>query len=470
MNKLSNGKSNENGGLHKVMKKKVIIIILVLLLVAIGVVSALYFYVYNNTKQWAGLVYPGVKVGQVDISGKTLLEAKGMITKKYGDAILKKNITVKTPLKTYTLDYSKINARYNIDEVVGEAIDYGKNLSVYEKYKLIKKPISKVLNLKFIYDTKPITELISTMKKEIGTASKEGSISLIGTKFNIIPDIKGSKLVDANLEKEISSKINGDIAAPDIIVEAQIAPVIANITEEKLKTIDTKISTFSSNFSTSSYGRSTNITLATTSINGTLIMPGESFSFNGKVGQRTAAKGYQPAPVDIGTKVGIDYGGGICQVSTSLYNTVIRANIKSTERNNHSIPSAYIPLGMDATVDWGNLDYKFTNTLAYPIYIESIVRNKILTFNIYSNSSLTSRTYNLVNEVYAAVAPGPIVYIEDPTLLVGVDIQEQFPLIGYKVRAFKDTIQNGKVIEHLQISDDHYTVAAEVIRRGTKVS
>ncbi len=197
--------------------------------------------------------------------------------------------------------------------------------------------------------------------------------------------------MDDKLEKEILSKINGDIKTPDIVVEAEIKTILANITKEKLQTINTTLSSFSSNFSSSAYGRSTNITLATKSINGTLLMPGQSFSFNGTVGQRTAAKGYKPAPVDIGTKVSTDYGGGICQVSTSLYNAIIRSNIKSTERNHHSIPSTYIPLGMDATVDWGNLDYKFINTLKFPIYIESFVHNKILTFNIYSNSSLNNR-------------------------------------------------------------------------------
>ena len=153
----------------------------------------------------------------------------------------------------------------------------------------------------------------------------------------------------------------------------------------------------------------------------------------------------------------------------ALYNSVIRANIKSTERHHHSIPSTYIPLGMDATVDWGNLDYKFTNTLQYPVFIESIVQNKILTFNIYSNSSLTNKTYNLVNEIYETVQPGPTKYIYDPTLLVGETIQEQFPLIGYKVRVYKNTIENGKVIEHQQISDDQYKVKDEVIRKGGKL-
>jgi len=450
------------------MKKVISAIIIILLITIVSGASGIYFYASNSTKKWTDLVYPGVKVGQVDISGKTLAQAKEMVTEKYGTAILKKNINIKTAVKTYSLDYTKINARYNIEEVVKEAFDYGKTLTLYDKYNLIKTPVNKVYTLKFVYDPKPLNLLIISMKKEIDKSPEDGSISLIGGKFIITPDKKGTKLIDTNLEKGILSKINGDIDAPDILVEAAIEPVLANITKEKLQTVDTKLSTFSSNFSSSPIGRSTNITLATRSINNTLVMPGQSFSFNGRVGQRTAAKGYQQAPVDIGTKVSSDFGGGICQVSTSLYNTVIRANIKSTERNNHTIPSTYIPLGMDATVDWGNLDYKFKNTLAYPVYIESIVNNKILTFNVYSNSSLNNKTYNFVNEVYAAVDPGPTKYIDDPKLFVGENIQEQFRLIGYKVRAYKDTIQNGKVIEHLLLSDDHYKLMPEEIRRGTK--
>jgi hypothetical protein len=118
------------------MNRKIITIMLSLLIIVL-VVSGIYGYAYINVNKWTSLVYPGVKIGEVDISGKTLVEASEMVTKKYGDAIIKKNITIKTPLKTYTLDYIKINARYNIDKVVQEGFYYGKNLTLYEKYKLI---------------------------------------------------------------------------------------------------------------------------------------------------------------------------------------------------------------------------------------------------------------------------------------------------------------------------------------------
>jgi len=464
---VSNKNIMKYGGIFKLMKKKVIAKIVLLLIVVLGA-SSFFGFVYLNTKKWTSLVYPGVKIGEVDISGKTLLQAKEMVNKEYSSALLKKNLYIKTPLKTYSLNYTKINARYNVDTVVEEAFNYGKNVKMYEQYKLIKKPVSKQFNMKFIYNTKPLNDLISNMKKEINNAPTNGSISMVGDNFRVVSDIKGSKLMDDKLKKEIIGKITGDLKAPNITVEAEIKTVLANITKEKLQTVNTKLSSFSSNFTTSSYGRSTNITLATNSINGTLIMPGQSFSFNGKVGKRTAAKGYQPAPVDIGTKVGSDYGGGICQVSTSLYNAIIRSNIKSTERNHHSIPSTYIPLGMDATVDWGNLDYKFKNTLGYPVYIESNVSNKILTFNIYSNSSLNDKSYAFVNEVYKTVKPGAAKYINDTTLPVGSIVVDQLPLTGYSVRTYKDTIQNSNVISHELISNDHYPVKAEVIKKGTK--
>ncbi|MBU3161324.1 VanW family protein [Clostridium frigoris] len=449
------------------MKKNVRIIIILLLIVVLGA-SGFYAYLNYCTKKWTSLVYPDVKIGDLDISGKTLAQAKDIVSQKYQSTILKKNVNIKTPQKTYSLNFSKMSAKYNVDEAVTQAFNYGKDLSLYKRYKLIRNPEVKVINMKFTYDTKALTDLISNMKKEINITPKNASIYRSSGNFVITPDKKGYTLMDDKLKKEILSKITGDINSPDISINAEIKTVSASVTKEKLKTVNTRLSSFSSNFSTSAYGRSTNINLATNSINGTIIMPGESFSFNGTVGKRTAAKGYQPAPVDIGTKVSSDYGGGICQVSTALYNAILRSNIKSTERNHHSIPSTYIPLGLDATVDWGTLDYKFTNTLKYPVFIESFVSNKILTFNVYSNSSLANKSYNLVNDIYDAVQPGPTQYIDDATLPVGSISQEQFPLIGYKVRTYKDTIQNGNVINHELISNDSYQLKDEVIRIGTK--
>ena len=447
--------------------KKVIIVISSLISIAVLGSAGFFGYMYNITKEWTNVVYPNVIIEDVDVSGKTLDEAKSMITQRYGDAIIKKNINIKVANKNYKLEYSKLNASYDINDVVKQAFDYGKNLNLIDKYKVIKNPVKQQYKLKFIYDPKPIKEFISTIKKEVEKGAEDGSISLVDGNFQIVPDKKGIKLLDDKLEANILSKINGDVNSQEIALDAPTEEILPNITSDMLKTVDTKISSFTTNYSSSDYSRSTNIQIATKSINNRLLMPGQSFSFNETVGQRTAERGYQMAPVIVGTKVDSDFGGGICQVSTTLYNAIIRANISSTERTHHTLPSHYIGPAMDATVDWGNLDYKFTNTLTYPVYIQAYTENKNIYFNVYSNASLTNRKYDLVNEIYATIEPG-VKYIDDPTLPIGQTVQDQFPSTGIKAKAYKDTYENGKLIEHKQISDDFYKPVDEVIRRGTK--
>ncbi len=451
-----------------IMEKKIIVLIVLSSIIVFGTVG-FFGYVYHDTNKWTNRVYPGVTINDIDVSGKTLAETKELITQKYGNAILKKNLNIKTPDKAYSLDYSKLNARYNIDEVAKKAYDYGKSGNILNKYKTINNPKDTKLELKFVYDPKPIKELIATIKKECEKNAVDGKFSLVNGKFQVVPDTSGMKLLDTKLENDLLSKINGDVNSPNIAIDAPFETTAANITKEKLQTIDTKISGFNTDYSGSSNARVTNIGMATKSINNKLIMPGQSFSFNEIVGQRTAERGYQKAPVIVGTKVDEDYGGGICQVSTTLYNAVIRSGIEATERHPHTLPSHYMGPAMDATVDWGNLDYKFTNTLSFPVYIQGFVENNNIYFNVYSNSSLLSKTYNLVNEVYARIEPG-VKYKDDPTLPEGQNPVEQYSSVGIKAKAYKDTYENGKLIEHKQVADDFYQPVDEVILRGTKKS
>ena len=133
------------------------------------------------------------------------------------------------------------------------------------------------------------------------------------------------------------------------------------------------IATYSTDASTSSSARLHNIRLALSTINGTCLEPGEVFSFNGVVGERTKAAGYRPAPAYSRMETVMEYGGGICQVSSTLYAAVEKAGLEIVERHSHSLKVTYIPKGMDATVDWGNKDFKFANNTGEAIYIVGYV-------------------------------------------------------------------------------------------------
>lgn len=199
--------------------------------------------------------------------------------------------------------------------------------------------------------------------------------------------MNGKKLEKEKLEKETLSKISGSIGQ-NVNVNALVKQIPANIKGDSLKSINSLIGTYSTNFASSSSQRANNIALATKSINGKILMPGEVFSFNDTVGERTGERGYEPAPVIIGNKLESGLGGGICQVSTTLYNAVSRAGMTSIEREHHTMPVHYVPQGMDATVDYGNIDYKFKNIYQYPVYIQAYISNGNIIFNLYSNSSM----------------------------------------------------------------------------------
>jgi vancomycin resistance protein YoaR len=450
------------------MKKKTIIITAVsLLLVTGGAVGARGGYMYNTAKDFSSVIYPEVAIQDIDLSGKTKVEAKELIQEKYGNVVLQKKITIKGGDKLYTIDYSKLNANYNIEEAVNEAFTYGKERSFMEKFKLVKTPVPKNIELKFNYDPKPIKELIAGMQKEIDRSPVNGSITMISSgKFSITPEKNGAKLNAEKLEQDIVNKINGNISG-DADLEAPIEVVQASVTAEQLSKVNTKLSSFTTNFPTSSANRIENIRLSTKSINGLLLMPGDTFSFNDVVGQRTVARGYKEAGVIINNKLDSGIGGGICQVSSTLYNAVIRANIDSTERRHHSLPSSYVGLGMDATVSYGSIDYKFKNTLQTPIYIEGFLKGKTVSFNVYSDSSLAARTYDLVSETYGTINPDTK-YIDDPNMYEGQTEIVQKASTGYKVKVYKKIFENGKYVGQETVTNETYKKIDGIVKRGTK--
>lgn len=143
------------------------------------------------------------------------------------------------------------------------------------------------------------------------------------------------------------------------------------------------LSTYSTKYSTRDRDRTTNLQLAANKINGTVLMPGEVFSYNQVVGERTIAAGYKEAPIYVSGEVVDGLGGGICQITSTLYNAVLYANLGIVSRSNHQFVPSYVTASRDATVVYGAIDFKFKNTRNYPIKITCSVSNGIATFNIY---------------------------------------------------------------------------------------
>ena len=239
---------------------------------------------------------------------------------------------------------------------------------------------------------------------------------------------------------------------------------IADLGEEAFPDM---LSTFTTRYDASNYNRSTNIELATKSINGTVIMPGEVFSYNQTIGRTTLEKGYKEGTAYVGGKVVPDVGGGICQVSSTLYNTALLANLEITERSNHLFETSYVAPSRDATVYWGSIDFKFKNTRSYPIKIVGTAKNGVVKIDLYGIKEEEEYEVVIESEVISYI-PNETEYKKDSTLASGKQVVEQVGFNGCKSKGYRILKKNGVVISKTLLSTDTYSPQNKVVRVGTK--
>ncbi|WP_461369640.1 VanW family protein [Candidatus Darwinibacter acetoxidans] len=221
-------------------------------------------------------------------------------------------------------------------------------------------------------------------------------------------------------------------------------------------------SSFTTRFDLSKKDRVHNIKLAASTLDGCIVAPGELFSLNHIVGDTTPEKGYREAPVIVGEELLPGYGGGLCQISSTLYNAALLANLEIVERHNHNLTVPYLPPGRDATIAYGARDLKFRNSSGQHILINAGVKNDALTFWIFG-APMAERVE--ISTVELEVFPPPVRYRVDPALSPGTEEKDEGSP-GYVVEVWKTLYRGDRVISREKISVDRYSPYPTVIRRG----
>ena len=218
------------------------------------------------------------------------------------------------------------------------------------------------------------------------------------------------------------------------------------------------LSIFSTSYQSSSEGRRHNVELASRKINGTVLKEGEVFSFNGVTGERTIENGYKSSPIIEKGEFVLGVGGGVCQVSTTLYNAVIRAGLRVITVSPHSLPVSYVPPSMDAMVSTAT-DFRFKNTTPYPITIKSEAKGGCLTFKIYGFKMITDGEQIIFRSETVSALPYEYEERIDKENLIPEG--EDFLILkegksGLISRSYKDIYFSGKLISSVKIREDHY--------------
>lgn len=229
-----------------------------------------------------------------------------------------------------------------------------------------------------------------------------------------------------------------------------------------------KLATFTTRYDPSNKNRANNVSISADKIDGTIIMPGETFSYNQTVGERTIAAGYKEAGAYSGGRVVQDVGGGICQTSSTLYNAVLLANLEIVDRTNHQFLTSYVEAGKDATVTWGGIDFKFKNSRSYPIKIEASAKNGVCEMSIYGIREETEYEVEIQSEVLSYL-PYTTKYEEDSTLEEGKEVIDQSGYEGCTSETYRILKKNGKIISKTLLSKDTYDPMTRIVRKGTKL-
>ena len=441
--------------------------------------------VYAELVAGANTFYPGTFIDDIDVGGMTKEQAVEAVNNSLKDA---KPVEVEYKLKldgqVYPLDFSDAKFTYNTQEVVDEAFaqhraleetDYASIIDVFNyKEQLKNTPVKYETTYTVAIDgisekvheiLDPLIDQYSTIKDaEIGEFNPETK------EFTITPEETGMTIdIDGAIEgvqKLFDNKeFTGSVVVPSIVKEPEI-------TTEKLKANFGLIGEHTTKASDNA-NRNNNLNQACKNINGTILKPGEEFSFNKVVGQRTTANGFKEATVIMGGQYEQGLGGGVCQVSSTLYNAVLKSDLQVTKRSPHAWPSDYVLEGLDATVDWPALDFKFKNNTDYQIIIVMWFESKDRTVHaqIYGKRFPDEQKIVLRSECVSSTGAKATEYVEDKTMAVGKTKVVRYAHQGKTIKTYKIwQDKDGKEIKREFITTTTYAAYGKRVAVGTKKS
>ncbi len=304
----------------------------------------------------------------------------------------------------------------------------------------------------FKFDLKPL-EL--EIRKAVGP-TKPATVKFVDGQIVRTPETSVVQLDSAKLEDAVISALKTDHEVKLPLKESE-----KSMKDEELAKISDVISTFTTHFPTSKKTRCANIKLASSKINGLILMPGDKFSFNTVVGRRTIQSGFQIAGVFKNGKHDIDVGGGICQVSTTLYNAAIFADLQIKQRSNHSMAVPYVPIGRDATVDYGTRDLIFQNNTETPIAVTSEYKPGALTFRLLGKKD-PGLSVKITSSGYRSWSRG-VQTVGDATVSPGKKKVVDAGGAGHEVTTYRSVYKNGQLVRREVLAHSKYPGSPKIV-------
>ena len=478
-----------------------IIGVFLIILILFGALGFCGYTAYNVTM--SGDIFPGVRMGQCDLSGMDRAEARAALEKVYGSADIDAVIDIQVGDQLFTLSAAEAGLTYDIPASIDRAYAYGREGNLIYRarqyWSTARNPqqMELVTTLdRNVLDAR-VDEIAAAVEQPMAPSSysyKDGVITLDKGQGGYSLDREhlysalDNKLRTADftameaVRKEshpatlnalvIAASVNREVEQTTLDLEADPSGNTVragtqgiNVTESALNaalssanrhetvqctltdpdyTVDEYkallfrdvLGQCTTDFNPGNKGRTTNVLLATDFCNGVILMPGDVFSYNDSVGPRTYERGFKDATVYVGNSAEDGVGGGICQVSSTIYYAALRADLKIVERYAHSRMVTYVPLGEDATVAWGSKDFKFENNTDFPMKVVTSHKTNNLTVKLYGTQMVENKEVK-IETTQLSKTPFEVVYEIDETLPLGTEKVKSNGYTGYKTESYR---------------------------------
>lgn len=484
--------------------------VFLIIVVVFGVLGFFGYTAYNITM--SGDIFPGVRMGQCDLSGMDRAEARAALEKVYGDSAIDAVIDIQVGDQLFTLSASEAGLSYDIPASIDRAYAYGREGDLIyrarqywstarnpQQMELVTTLDRNVLDARvdeiaaaveqpmapssYSYDNGVITldkgqvgysldreHLYSALDNKLRTADfaameavrKESHPAALNalliasvvnreveqTVLDLDADPSGNTVRAGTQGINVTeSALNAALSSPNRHETVQCTLTDPDYTVDEYKALLFRdvLSQCTTDFNPGNTNRTTNVLLATDFCNGVILMPGDVFSYNETVGERTAERGFKEATIYVGNSAEDGLGGGVCQVTSTIYYAALRADLKIVERYAHSRMVTYVPLGEDATVAWGSKDFKFENNTGFPMKVVTSHKKDNLTVKLYGTQTVPNKEVK-IETTQLSKTPFEVVYEVDETLAPGTEEVKSNGYTGYKTESYRVVYIDGKEV------------------------
>ncbi|MGI6215900.1 MAG: VanW family protein [Christensenellales bacterium] len=456
-------------------------------LVSFIALAAMLFFIYSAFKENEDFnnklsymdrdtIFEGVYIDGKNVDGLTNSEAHNLIASNTINQAKGLQITINIDGKTWLISDNELAFSTDADTLVDRAFCIGRQGFVWNKengktpfetrwlhtQQTLKDKAYLTSNSSFNEaDAMRISEEIAGQVNKEPVNAVIASFDYNTKRFTVTQDVQGAHIDSSVIYKAIMDNINNGSFNAQINLSSE--PILPKVSSVELQNNFAMLSSFSTKTNNNN-SRNVNISLAAQAINGTSVMPGEIFSFNRTTGERTAQKGYLPAPAIAGGISQDETGGGVCQVSSTLFNAAAMAGMTIINRSPHPWPSNYIDKGLDATVNWPNIDFSFRNDKSTPVFIISYYKNKEVYVEIFGMQNGAGESIKLETElVKTTKAPNEIKYVQNAELPLGTQKQTKKQRDGYIVNTYRVFLRNGEEYRRELLCASYYRAVQQEI-------